>query len=418
MKRAILAWLVAGLLYTPALADRLTLKDGRTFEGTVRQTETEVFVDMAYGTLSFRAADVAAIERKPTVLDEFKQQLEKIDRTRPEDLVQVAQWARARELHTQADELLRQVIALDADHAAARRLLGFIKIDQKWLDLPAALQLAQGKLGAGSHDALLKEILPALEEIASEPKDKLRIRHLEAHALLRSRQFARAREAFEALADKATATESIQYAAVAEVLKANADGLYVLTEPYPPTAMLLAEKVAPVEAGPASLARPEVLQAALRDQAVVAVKEGRGLMDEARQLELTEPEAAKAKYAQAQRSFDTADALSSGISRSYRVEIARRRIAMISKGMNVEAEKFDALKEELGKQSMTPAAYANLGTRMKRALSHVRGDLEAVLQLTSPFQQELALEVTDATLRIQRVKALLDVINTEFPNAP
>ncbi len=137
-------------------------------------------------------------------------------------------------------------------------------------------------------------------------------------------------------------------------------------------------------------------------------------MEAGRKLELTEPEAAKAKYGQAAKAFDTADILVPAIARSYRVEITRRRIAMITRDMNVWAGRFDTLKAKLAKRDLTPAAYANLILRMMRALKNVRGDLDAILTLAAPFDRELVLEVTDATLRRARVDALWEVLAEEL----
>ncbi len=261
---------------------------------------------------------------------------------------------------------------------------------------------------------LLTELLPAIEAVATEAKQQRQIKHVEAHALLRSKQFAKAEKAFELLATKSTSADAIRYGAVAEILKTHPDGMYVLSESYPPLAMLLDSPGPVVEAGPASLARPDVLSAALRDHAKAAIKDGRAAMDEAGKLELTEPEAAKSKYALAQKKLDAADAIVPNIARSYRVEIARRRIAMITKGMNVEAGKFDTLKAELGKRDLTPAVYRDRVVRMLRALNRVRSDLEAVLKLAAPFGPELILEITDATHRLQRVDALREILLQEL----
>ena len=92
-----------------------------------------------------------------------------------------------------------------------------------------------------------------------------------------------------------------------KILAAHPNGVYVLVEPHPPTAMVFGDT--PIEAGPASLAKPLVLKAALRARAKVAIKKGQALMDEARKLGHTDPEAAKSRYTRAETHFDTADAI-------------------------------------------------------------------------------------------------------------
>ena len=51
---------------------------------------------------------------------------------------------------------------------------------------------------------------------------------------------------------------------------------------------------------------------------------------------------------------------------------------------------------------------------MLRALSHVRSDLNAILELAQPFEREFVLEVTDAKLRLQRVSAMREVLSKEI----
>jgi hypothetical protein len=413
MKRALLGWLVLSALVLPAGADRVVLKDGRPFEGTAKEAEGKVLVEMTYGTVSFPASEVEKIERMPTASDQLDALLAKTDRADANALYQAAVWARQNDLPRRGDDLLREVLALDGDHAGARRLLGYVKAEGKWLEVPAAIELARGKLEAGKGEELPDDLLAALGEAASDPQQKLQVKDIEANARLRAGQFQQAAKCFEFLAAKATGADAVRYAAIVEILKVHPDGMYLLTEDYPPTAMLLGGAPA-AESGPASLARPAVLAAALRDAAKAHIATARRLMDEGKKLEQTEPEAAKARYTQAGRSFDAADALIPNIARSYRVEVARRLIALITKDMNVEAAKFDALKAELGKRDLSPAAYANLIQRMLRSLNNVRGDLEAILQLAGAFERDLVLEVADANLRLQRVNALRDILSQEL----
>lgn len=414
MRRTAIAWLAILALAASAVGDRVVLNDGRTFEGAVTESEGKIVIEHAYGTISFPLSEVAGIERGPTLVERFEMQLALIARNDPEALFELARWAGNNALPNRSKELLGEVLELDGDHASARRLLGYVRADGKWLDVPAGLQLARGKLEAGKYAVLLKELLPALEQIAGDARQKLKIKHIRAHSHLRARQFAKAAKSFELLAGEAPAPDSIRYAAVASILKARPDGMYVLAEPYPPIAMLLGRPAPAVEPGPASLAEPSVLSAALRDHAKAAIKKARAVVGEGKKLELTEPEAAKAKYALAAKTFDLADAIVPNIARFDRVEIARRRIAMITRSMNIEAGKFDTLKAELGKRELTPAAYRDLIVRMLRALNHVRSDLGVILQLVGPFERELVLELTDATHRLQRVDALREVLTQEL----
>jgi len=414
VKRSAACWLVLALLTVPAVGDRIVLKDGRSFEGTVTESGGKILIEMPYGTISVPASDVESIVRAPSPAEVFLVRLAIIDRTDPNGLSELAEWARERGLVRQAEELLKEALAQDADHPATRRLLGYVKVDGKWLKAPEALKLAEGKLQAGKTDVLLKELLPALDEVIENVQQRIRLKTVEAHALLRTREFAPARRAFEQLAGKRTGASAARFAVIADILKKHPDGVYVLTAPYPAVAMLLGAPPATVQSGPASLSRPAVLKAALRGRAIAAIKAGRAMMEEGKKLELTEPEAAKAKYDQAGKVLDQADSLVPNIARSYRIEIVRRRIALITKGMNTSAGQYDALKEQLAKRDLTPAAYASLIIRMVRALNNVRGDLDAILALAAPYGRELVLEITDAKFRRQRVDALRNVLMDEL----
>ena len=414
MKRAVAAWMIlVGVFVAPAVGDRVVLKDGRVLEGIVTESADKIVIEMPYGTISVAASEVERIERAPSPMELFEDRQAKVDGTDPDELAALAEWALEKGLTKQANQCLQAALDLDADHAPSRRLLGYVRADGKWLRAGQALQLAEARLEAGRVDYLLTELLPALGEIIEGTTLALRLKNVEAHALLRSRRFAEAQRGFESLASKSQQPASVRYRAIASILRDHPDGMYVLSEPYPALAALFDTPPA-VKPGPASLARPEVLAGALRDRAKDAIRTGGASMEAGRKLELTEPEAAKAKYGQAAKAFDTADILVPAIARSYRVEITRRRIAMITRDMNVWAGRFDTIKAELAKRDLTPAAYANLILRMMRALKNVRGDLDAILTLAAPFDRELVLEITDATLRRARVDALWEVLAEEL----
>ncbi len=414
MRRIAAVLLVVAALSGLSFGDTVVLKDGRVFEGTVIESDGKILVEMDYGTIGFSPSEIESIERGPTLVDLLETRLECINRTDPASLFEVAVWAKDNNLDHRAGKIIEEILDLDPDHSGAHKMLGHVHADGKWTTLPDAIQLAQGKLEAGKYETLLTELLPAIKEVLKDPKRKLQVMRIEAHCLLRAKKFKQARECFERLSQKSILPDSVRYAAVAKILKDHPKGMYVLAEVYPPTAMLLGAPVPIVKSGPASLSKHEVLSAALRDYAKSTIKEGRTLMAEGKKNELVEPEAAKTKYALASKRFDQADAIVPNIARSWRVEIARRRIAMITKGMNVQAAKYDALKASLGERDMSPAAYANLMTNMLRALNRVHSDLKEILKLSGPFERELVLEITDATLRLQRIKSLQEIIRDKL----
>ncbi len=410
MKRAAAAWLVVGAAAVSAWGDRVFLNNGRIIEGKATESEGKVLIEMDYGAVSYPASEVARIERMPTGGEVLDWRLGQIDRSNPDDLFEVAEWARDNDLPRKSEEMLREVLALKPDHARARKLLGYVRADGKWRDVPEALQLATSKLAAGKHDELLNDLLPGIAEVAGNPKDKLALKDIESHCRLRCRQFDLALQGFELLAEKAPLPDSVRYAAVVKILRAHPDGMYVVTE-APLIASRFGAGAPNVRNGPGSLADANVLASGLRDEAKAAMAAARAFMDEGRKLEHTDPEAAGAKYALAARRFDRADAIVPDIARSFRVEIARRRIAMITRDMAGQAQVFDGLKEKLG--GVSPAAYENHVLHMLRVLNHIRADLEAVLALAAPFEAELILEITDARGQLRRINALREILMKE-----
>ena len=256
--------------------------------------------------------------------------------------------------------------------------------------------------------------------IAASGSHELEVGELQATLRLRRGQFAQAREAFAALAKQARdPAAAARLGAIADVLNDNDDGLYVLSEPYPPAAALLgqAQRLLALPAGPASLAEPMVMEAALHNKAKQFLQAGSKFMDDARLAEPADGEQAKRLYTQAEREFDRADALVADVSRSYKVEIVRRRIALIRAGTDAQAAKFDAEMASLGKEEMAPPAYANKVARMSRYLSGIRSDLDAILKLAGPYSRDLVLEIKWAELDKQRIGAMLETLRQELAEA-
>ena len=155
------------------------------------------------------------------------------------------------------------------------------------------------------------------------------------------------------LAKKALPPASLRYAAMADILKENADGMYVLSDPYPPESVVAKDKKDTLPAGPASLAWPLAMEAALRDKAKIEIKAGRELMDQAAKADATDPDTAAAKYAQAAKAFDKAEAMVPGIAHSYHVQIAAMRIAALRRDIDADARKFDTATATLAKKDVT-----------------------------------------------------------------
>jgi hypothetical protein len=414
MIKRLAALLLLGLLATAVRADRLVLLDGRSFTGTVTIERDTVLIEMGYGTLEFSRDQVAHIDFADTPEVKLAARLAGIDRDDPGELYQVALWAKQNDLPRQAEDLYQQVLQLDTDHAGARRALGFVHADGRWRTFEKALELTRGKLEAGHTAALLTDLLPKLSAAASTPEQQHEADRLAAHARLRDGRFSAAAASFRTLSENSEAPRSARYEAIADVLDDNPDGMYMLTESYPPQAGLLGDPGGVLTPGPASLADPLVLQAALRDQAVVEIGRGRELMAEAQKLSASDAEAARARWFRASRAFDRADAMVEDIARSYRVELARQRIAQLRHSIEDDARQFDQTLNTLGRQDLSPQQYHALVRRMIRRLDTVRGDLRTILDLTEPYPRELILEAQWAQADLEKIESMRQTLADEL----
>jgi hypothetical protein len=401
------------LLPAAALADKLVLVDGRTFTGTVKVQEGMVTIELTYGTLEFPKDEVASIEFKDTPEVELSKKLAEAPKGDANALFALGQWAGANDLKRRATDIYSRVLEIDPNHPAARRELGFIRVAGQWQTFDKAMELARSRLDAGELDTLVKDVLPILESAATA-QQLPGVRDLLGQARLRAKDFAGAAKLYADLAEKAEGLAAVRFLAIAEILKEDPDGMYVVTEPYPPASDLLGSSKDAIKPGPASLARPEVLLVALRDRARKDIDAGRKLMEAAAKLEASDTEAAKGKYLQAAQSFDKADALVADISRSYRIEILRRRIASLRKDADSDAERFDKSLGELGRKNATPQQYREMVLKMIHHLDNVREDLHGILTLAKVYPRDLVMEISLAETNLKKIESMRKILAEEL----
>jgi len=420
MVRAAFSGCLIAVLASVAAADKLVLTDGRVFVGTVSVEADTVEISLPYGTLRFPKIDVERIEFMDTPEQEFRKKLADAALDDPNALYDLAQWAGKKSLSRQAGDLYGLILKLSADHAGAHKALGHIRIGKLWLGFDAALEQARGKLEAGSYAVLLEEILPALRAAAPTRQQALQVMYLLADTQLRSRQFNHAEATFGELAEAARKAEppatdlATRSAIIVEILHANPDGMYVLRDAYPPAAPLLSSTKAHIMPGPASLAMPLVLEAALRDEAKKEIEAGRKFLDEAQKLAPTDPDSANIKYALADQCFQRADAMIPHIARAHRVDIARRKIAAMRKDADAGARDFDEQMDKLGVKDMAPQAYNTMLQRLIHHLDSTRDDLKRIIELAQAYPKELVLELKWAELDLTKIENMRKILVTEL----
>ena len=418
MVRAAFSGCLIAVLASVAAADKLVLTDGRVFVGTVSVEDETVQISVPYGALRFAKTMVERIELMDTPEQEFRKKLADTALGDPNALFDLAQWAGKRSLTRQANELYGLILKLNADHAGAHKALGHIRIGKSWLGFDAALEQARGKLEAGSYAALLEDILPALKAAAPTRQQALQVMYLLGDTQLRSREFNRAEATFGELAEAARKADppaadlATRSAMIAEILHANPDGMYVLRDAYPPTAVLLGSAKASIMPGPASLAMPLALEAALRDEAKKEIEAGRKVLDEAQKLAPTDPDSANLKYALADQCFQRADAMIPGIARAHRVDISRRKIAAIRKDADADAKDFDEQMAKLGVRDMAPQAYNTMIQRLIHHLDSTRDDLKRIIELAQAYPNDLVLELKWAELDLTKIEDMRKILVT------
>ncbi|HUS48466.1 MAG TPA: hypothetical protein VM098_10105 [Phycisphaerae bacterium] len=412
MARVVLTVCLVTMTASLGLADRLILVDGREFVGVVSVDGDTVQVQMEYGTIQFSASEVRDIEWKDTPGAELDKKLQALAKDDLKGLLELAQWAGGNDLPRQARKLYERALTLEPNNATARTALDYAWINGQWRSFEQGLELARNKLDAGHYDSLIGDVLPSLEALAVSKDRLISIRELLGQANLRGAKFQAAAKIFDDLSSKASGARSVRFAAIAGIIKDNADGLYVLDEPYPPTAKLLTAEPQVLKAGPASLSEPLVLEAALRDRAKEEISAGRKFIQDAQKAD--DPDTAKARYAQATQAFDRADALVPDIARSYRIEIVRRRIAALRNDADLDAKAFDKEMASLGKTGMVSQAYRNKVLRLIYLLDRVRDNLKQLLEVAKPYPRELVLEAKWAELDLKKLKEMREVLTGEL----
>jgi hypothetical protein len=158
-------WLVLVALWltvtaSTLLADIIHLKNGGQIEGRViKETPTEVHIRTKFGSvMKFPRDQVARIEKKVDVWDEYEKRRMQVKPTDADGLFAFHQWCKENGLKREAEALLDEVLQADPDYAAAHELKGEVKIRGKWMR-PDDAKAAGYRLHEGKwldHDEFMK----------------------------------------------------------------------------------------------------------------------------------------------------------------------------------------------------------------------------------------------------------------------
>ena len=125
------ALLILSLIASAGLADTVVLKSGLRLHGAVEEGKEEVKVSLDGKTWTLPRERIRAIRPGESPVEEFSRRAAALG----EDAAgwyRLALWARESKL-PRVEEALRRVIEIEPDHRAARRELGYEKVEGEWV---------------------------------------------------------------------------------------------------------------------------------------------------------------------------------------------------------------------------------------------------------------------------------------------
>jgi len=114
------------------LADTVLLNNGLEVHGRVVEEKGEVIVTAGDRAWRFERSRVKEIREGESAPEEFARRSAALSASDAEGWFRLALWAREKKL-PQAREAYERVIGIDPDHRAARRELGFERVDDAWV---------------------------------------------------------------------------------------------------------------------------------------------------------------------------------------------------------------------------------------------------------------------------------------------
>lgn len=154
----------------PAGADWVRTKDGLVIEGPVaKEADGSVTVTTEKGTVRLAASRVDQVQTGEGPRAALRRELDATDHKDADALYRVGLLAESKGQPDLAKEALVAVIALQPDHAAARRALGYEKVDGSWITVPEARRRRGLVLYAGAWVLPVEAEAAAKAEAAASP---------------------------------------------------------------------------------------------------------------------------------------------------------------------------------------------------------------------------------------------------------
>jgi hypothetical protein len=192
-----------GVLALPmaAGADEIFLRSGGRLSGLIVERRADgIVVDVGPGRVTLPSRLVERVVESTPVFEIFRERSARLSETELKGWLDLALWARDRDLLTQSRQAFEHVLAIDPGHALANRELGRVMVDGRWMTADEGYR-ARGYVNFEGRWVTADERLAIVSERAAEAQ----ARQAEVEASARAREAeARARTA-EAEARRAEA---------------------------------------------------------------------------------------------------------------------------------------------------------------------------------------------------------------------
>jgi hypothetical protein len=134
------------LPFSPALADTITLDDGRVLDGTLEPDaarEGSVRIRLEKAEMVLPAGRVRSVLPAPMPRDVYAQTLREHPPATLDEQVALARWCREKGLLAEAKAHWTAALELDAENPEVRTALGYRKVDGIWMSAQDAIALTE-----------------------------------------------------------------------------------------------------------------------------------------------------------------------------------------------------------------------------------------------------------------------------------
>jgi len=172
-------WLLLAVLFSVCgvlFGDVIHLADGRKIEGkVVGETEDAVWVEKRGGVrFKIPKEEIVEIEKKETEWERLEKEYRKryeAAKGDAEKLFELAEWARRKGMSRRARDLLKKVLRLAPEHKGARKALGYLKKDGKWVKRSQAPSEKPHSLSP----ARKKELNELIKRFFAQPQEREKV---------------------------------------------------------------------------------------------------------------------------------------------------------------------------------------------------------------------------------------------------